>query len=364
MWSSICDNWWYRVEAIQNIPAIHLEKRCQAFQPFYSLERTIWERALAEELFNFKVLDEQYGGLALQKIMIMEQQNMKWLESYEVKRNEEMEKRRSEGDFQEHELKMEIAKACRNNSSQEEMNGLYRKYQDCMSATEEDIRAITARWHRWKDMKELELRFFFESKRWLVARKTKLAEIKTRFSQELIMIEKMQTVEFNELLPPTEDSEAELEVDADEPVDMNEAIAVALADQAVPNSPVDCPFQRGYGDSVESTRSEKNVGNNRNLLEIRGLEAVQVSSHRGPPTDRPPDKPREVGVFAGCLLERAGTRHSQLASFSRGSNCSSGNALPLAENAILGVCAIEQFRVHAAGTPCNWFLSESKYPCE
>jgi hypothetical protein len=53
----------------------------------------------------------------------------------------------------------------------------------------------------------------------------------------------------------------------------------------------------------------------------------------------------------GCLEERAGTRHdSQLASFSRGSNCSSGNALPLAENAILGVCAIEQFRVHAAGS--------------
>jgi hypothetical protein len=50
------------------------------------------------------------------------------------------------------------------------------------------------------------------------------------------------------------------------------------------------------------------------------------------------------GVPRGCLQERAGTRHfSQLASSSRGSDCSSGNALPLAENAFMGVCAIEQF---------------------
>jgi hypothetical protein len=91
--------------------------------------------------------------------------------------------------------------------------------------------------------------------------------------------------------------------------------------------------------------------------EMSSLPARAVSSHRGPPTDRPPDKPREVGVFAGCLLERAGTRHSQLASFSRGSNCSSGNASPLADNAILGIRAIEQFRVRAAGS-----LSGIKYP--
>jgi hypothetical protein len=100
-----------------------------------------------------------------------------------------------------------------------------------------------------------------------------------------------------------------------------------------------------------STRSEKSGTNDWIVLGIRGLEAVQVSSHRGPPTDRPPYKPREVGVFAGCLQERAGTHHlSRLASFSRGFNCSSGNASPLADNAIWGSRAIEQFRVRAAGT--------------
>jgi hypothetical protein len=66
-------------------------------------------------------------------------------------------------------------------------------------------------------------------------------------------------------------------------------------------------------------RSEKSGVSSWSLLGIRGLEAVQVSSHRGPPTDRPPDiPPGKVGVFAGCLLERAGTPSvSQLASFSR-----------------------------------------------
>jgi hypothetical protein len=65
-------------------------------------------------------------------------------------------------------------------------------------------------------------------------------------------------------------------------------------------------------------------------------------------THRPPPW---KGASRGCLQEMAGTRHfSQLASSSRGSHCSSGNALPLAENANLGVCAIEQFRVRAAGS--------------
>jgi hypothetical protein len=113
----------------------------------------------------------------------------------------------------------------------------------------------------------------------------------------------------------------------------NTAIAVALASHSVTKSPADYPSLRGYGDFVENTQLEKN------LLGIRGLEAVQVSSHRGPPTDRPPDKPPPwKGVSRGCLQERVDTRHiSQLASFTRGSYCSSGNALLLAENAILGV---------------------------
>jgi hypothetical protein len=62
-------------------------------------------------------------------------------------------------------------------------------------------------------------------------------------------------------------------------------------------------------------------------------------------TDRPPDIPyNAVGVFAGCLQERAGTRYCRLALIARGSHCSSGNVTPLAANA-------------------SWFLSGSRAGC-
>jgi hypothetical protein len=85
---------------------------------------------------------------------------------------------------------------------------------------------------------------------------------------------------------------------------------------------------------------------------IGGKIAIQVSSHRGPPTDRPPDiPPPAVGVFAGYRQERAGTRHlCQLASFSRSVHCLSGLSTTRAANAFLGSRAIEQYCVRAVGT--------------
>jgi hypothetical protein len=130
-------------------------------------------------------------------------------------------------------------------------------------------------------------------------------------------------------------------------------------DHAHPNaspvlaSPADCPFLRGYGDdlNIESTRPEKSVSKDWNLLGLRGTEAIQVSSHRGPPTDRPPDKPVETSVFAGCSEERPNTRRTyQLASFACRPLCLSGKVAPYADNAILGCHAIKQYCVHAVGT--------------
>jgi hypothetical protein len=71
----------------------------------------------------------------------------------------------------------------------------------------------------------------------------------------------------------------------------------------------------------------------KNPLGVRGVDAAQVSSHRGPPTDRPPDRPSIcLGVARGCLQgERADTPAliSQLASFARMGHSLSGNATPL-----------------------------------
>jgi hypothetical protein len=69
----------------------------------------------------------------------------------------------------------------------------------------------------------------------------------------------------------------------------------------------------------------------KNPLGARGADAVQVSSHRGTPTDRLPDRPCICkGVARGGLQERAGTRHaSQLAFFARVGHSLHGNATPL-----------------------------------
>jgi hypothetical protein len=68
-----------------------------------------------------------------------------------------------------------------------------------------------------------------------------------------------------------------------------------------PEFPRGLLLDTGYGGPYESTRTEKTSECSRNLLGIRGLEAVQVSSHRGPPTDRPPDIPcNALGVLRGA----------------------------------------------------------------
>jgi hypothetical protein len=92
------------------------------------------------------------------------------------------------------------------------------------------------------------------------------------------------------------------------------------------------PRRETNGEVFECTPDARNGTVAKNPLGVHGVDAVQVSSHRGPPTDRPPDRPCiGKGVVRGCLQERAGTRHfiSQLAFFARVGHSLSGNATPL-----------------------------------
>jgi hypothetical protein len=84
-------------------------------------------------------------------------------------------------------------------------------------------------------------------------------------------------------------------------------------------------------------------------LVVEGAGTIGVHTH----TDRPPDIAcNAVNVFAGCSQERANTRRiRQLASFARGSHCSSGNVSSLAANAILGKSRHQAiYCVRAVGT--------------
>jgi hypothetical protein len=69
-----------------------------------------------------------------------------------------------------------------------------------------------------------------------------------------------------------------------------------------------------------------------NPFRFLGVDPVQVSSYRGPPTDRPPDRPfRGRSVYGRCSLERASTQCPvyHLASFLSLAHSLSGNVTPL-----------------------------------
>jgi hypothetical protein len=218
----------------------------------------------------------------------------------------------------------------------------------CQETSNREVQYITQVWEARKKNWEKELTFYRECTDWVANAGPKLRAIRAQAQSELKRIEKWQALEDQELFSLTEVPED----DSDEPVDLNQAIANALASHAIKQSPADYLSLRGYGDSFESTHLEKIGERSRNLLGLRGIDAVQVSSHRGPPTDRPHDKPPPwKGASRGYLSERAETRHfTQLASFSRGLNCSSGNAIPLQTMQFGGCTPSNNSASHAART--------------
>jgi hypothetical protein len=108
------------------------------------------------------------------------------------------------------------------------------------------------------------------------------------------------------------------------------------------------PFQGGVAQGAQSSQSGWATPQDGSKV-----DPTQLSARRGPPTDRPPDKPPPCkGASRGCLQERAGTRHaSHLASFTRGSYGLSGNATPL-QKMQFEVCAPSIYSAsYAAGSP-------------
>jgi hypothetical protein len=331
------------------IPEVHLEKRRQMFWPYWKTQRAEWERSFTSQLKEWKEKNDHLGQWDLGTILAKELQPRACLAGWRKSLNAEIEQAEIDLGHEELQLRLSLNRILRENRPKEYFEAC-RQLKLTEAKKERVLRTIANKHEKDRCFWEDQLSFFNSCTGWLRIRDVRLRTIKKQAQQELKKIEKMQDLEFNELFPPSEDSDSEPIEESS--VDLNAEIAQAIARHSILQSPADCSSQRGYGDFVESARSEKSGSSSWSLLGIRGLEAVQVSSHRGPPTDRPPDKPPPaLGVFAGCLQERAGTRDdSQLASSSRGSHCSSGNALPYAVNAVMGICAIEQFRVHAAGS--------------
>jgi hypothetical protein len=89
------------------------------------------------------------------------------------------------------------------------------------------------------------------------------------------------------------------------------------------------------GASFDATSSFSKGLVAKNPLGVQGVDAVQVSSHRGPPTDRPPHRPLDtVSVSGGSSTQDP---VYQLASSLCLDHSLSGKSTPFAANAIYGV---------------------------
>jgi hypothetical protein len=283
MWDSVCDNWWDRVEAIEQIPDVHVEKRRQAFHAFWKRKRENWERQLCTKLAEFKAEKERLWRYTIKEIIGFEIHPQVCLSGWEKSLNNAIDEQRIVDGRKLFDLQTEFRKASRENRPVSEISEIYRKIQDCEAAMERAERALIREYEDRKKLWQAILAYYRECILWVSTANSKLERIQARFTQKLRKIEKVQEREFNELFPFCDDTDSE--VPDQETEDLNTAIAVALASHSVTKSAADYPSLRGYGDFVENTQLEKNLSG------IRGLEAVQVSSHRGPPTDRPPDKP-------------------------------------------------------------------------
>jgi hypothetical protein len=105
--------------------------------------------------------------------------------------------------------------------------------------------------------------------------------------RRLQLISAKQAKEYQELFPPTcsKNDPAPIAIS-----DLNTAIMIALSEKrADDTSAIQVPQKVNEGEVYVSTLDTRNGIVAKNPLGIRGVDAVQVSSHRGPPTDRPPD---------------------------------------------------------------------------
>jgi hypothetical protein len=151
--------------------------------------------------------------------------------------------------------------------------------------------------------------------------------VKRDAAEGLAKINKLQTKEYQELFPPAcQRTESENQAENAHPGNFLEQIMNrGVQADAWSDIRKRSPF---WEEVVQGARSRQ--GGWTGPQDGAKVDPTQLSTRRGPLTDRPPDKPPpRKGTSRGCLRERAGTRHvSKLASFTRGSHSLSGNATP------------------------------------
>jgi hypothetical protein len=349
MFDSIRANAGATFQTLEHIPPLPVEKRRQTFESYWRQKRQTWEEKFCQEVRNFQTKHQRLGQFTLTQLARKEVLPRASLENWQKYWAEEVDQVRVAADQERMTIHSQYKGKCSGGAGYDPLfTQQYYEIQRSKEMEKRKVRDLASRWSRQEKSWRSELKFYQECANWVRTAPFHRSNLLNHARVKLQNIEKVRGCEYRELFPFTSGSES---VESPESSDLNAAIMEALESHAVPKSPADYPSSRGIGDIPESTRPVQNQVKDWNILGTRGLEAVQMSSHRGPPTDRPPDIPcNKLGVFAGCSQERANTRRTYRLAFSHESHCSSGNASPLADNAFLGIRAIEQFRASAVGT--------------
>jgi hypothetical protein len=205
-----------------------------------------------------------------------------------------------------------------------------------------------------RDMAAKKVSWHFDANRFLEA-------AKNRAIKKLAKLESMQAKDYLELFPPT--------CIQPEPVpvpDLNAEIMKALTALRSEHSPAEqVSLLETNGEFHEDVTSAFSKGiNSKNPLGVRGVDAVQVSSRRGPPTDRPPDPPPRVVSVWGMLTGEG--EHHPVPTLPTCVFLVSGSEFERQVRALCSNCKIwgaEAIRL-LQGSFASWILSRSQSGAE
>jgi predicted nucleic acid-binding Zn-ribbon protein len=297
-WGSAFGNFKRNQEAIQMIPQLHLHRRRLMAPEFWRQQRGKWLSDFVKEMETIKKNNIWAGSLRDARMELFDLEE-------EIKKEEKRlvyRKKKLEDDIQDEKVKGGNAifdfrvrwgtdpsnsdhwsALMKNPTARKEAQEIRTITATSVARLEQEIRDVEKR----ADLKKLQDEKEMVSKKisWIHNAEEYLEGAKNRAATKSADINTQQAKEYQELFPPT--------CPEPDPVpDLNVEIMKALAELRTDISPADQVSQKeANGEYYETTSAFSKGPMAKNPLGARGVDAVQVSSHRGPPTDRPPDRP-------------------------------------------------------------------------
>jgi hypothetical protein len=248
MVESIKENWARAVEAIRDVPRLHLEKLRDSHEDHWGARKKDCLSRLTMELEAYRRENVSLGRQTFTMLATMERRTKKKLANWDTGWNEAMEcvsRSRDQGRF---DLMNEGDRMIHRPTSPtlEEIRDWHRRTNEYEQETQRHVDHVNKGWSGMKERWQAGLSWYQKCSHWVTSAPHVLRKIKVRFSRELRSLGRQQKAESDKLSTFLVDSSPTLSVQTCP--DLSEAIASALANHAVPASPADCPFLRGYGD--------------------------------------------------------------------------------------------------------------------